>query len=252
MNLEDRLDRLRQDVTFPPAPASATMRWPEITPARSHVHKVLAASAVAAVILILVLVAVPDTRSTLARWLDLGAIQVRIVDRFTEDGEETSPLDPLVVGEPVAVNDLTSIMAMPGQIPDAAYRHVFDNGSTAITIVYRADEVHPEIESSGVGIILTVTDAPFGMMGWIKQAESPPGASIVTVRGVDGVWILSGQLVIERDDPDGSFGLSPTTRRTGHVLIWQEDGVTYRLETRSSRSDAIALAESLVPFPEPK
>jgi hypothetical protein len=36
------------------------------------------------------------------------------------------------------------------------------------------------------------------------------------------------------------------------VLIWQEDGVTYRLETRSSRSDAIALAESLVPFPEPK
>jgi hypothetical protein len=32
---------------------------------------------------------------------------------------------------------------------------------------------------------------------------------------------------------------------SGHVLIWEEDGLTYRLETDLSMEEAVAIAESL-------
>jgi hypothetical protein len=35
----------------------------------------------------------------------------------------------------------------------------------------------------------------------------------------------------------------------GHVLIWDENGVTYRLESNLDLSQAIEIAESLEPIP---
>jgi hypothetical protein len=35
----------------------------------------------------------------------------------------------------------------------------------------------------------------------------------------------------------------------GHVLIWEEDGITYRLETGVTLEEAVKIAESLQEMP---
>jgi hypothetical protein len=61
-----------------------------------------------------------------------------------------------------------------------------------------------------------------------------------------GYWVRDGRLYIAPDP--GSYGRFGTgaSRPSGNVLLWQEGGVTYRLETTLDRAPAVALAENLV------
>jgi hypothetical protein len=88
-------------------------------------------------------------------------------------------------------------------------------------------------------------DAP---VGDISKRISQGMASMldVAINGNPGFWI-SGEteLVIDQDPSAGWQDL--IGRPSGNVLIWEADGITYRLETALTMRDAIALAESLAP-----
>jgi hypothetical protein len=76
------------------------------------------------------------------------------------------------------------------------------------------------------------------------QKSAGPGTRIdqVIVRGAVGYW-LTGDLhaVIFRD----SSGRVLESRAAGNVLLWEEDGVTLRLEGARSRAEALELAGTL-------
>jgi hypothetical protein len=58
----------------------------------------------------------------------------------------------------------------------------------------------------------------------------------------------SSELVISQDP---SAGFAPVSRPSADVLIWEEDGMAYRLEVNLLMSDAITVAESLQPASTP-
>ena len=81
------------------------------------------------------------------------------------------------------------------------------------------------------------------LLGKRASAEFPPQP--VMVGGADGLWIQGGVLMIDAGDPFWTY-----QRRSGNVLVWEEGGITYRMESNLSRDDAVAIADSLAPVEE--
>lgn len=66
----------------------------------------------------------------------------------------------------------------------------------------------------------------------------------VSVRARPGLWITGTHREIAYRDRDGALRRGPT-RTTGHVLMWVEDGVTYRVEGFHEQADAMNVADAL-------
>jgi hypothetical protein len=114
-------------------------------------------------------------------------------------------------------------------------------------------------------VFIQDADGPMIILVWIDPEQPtrvrmslhliPEGSWAITKMGpdvvqetqVDGryaVW-AQGPYPIHLDNGDLQF------RRmiTGHVLIWEEGEITYRLETDASLEEAVRIAESLEPAP---
>jgi hypothetical protein len=66
------------------------------------------------------------------------------------------------------------------------------------------------------------------------------------VNGDRAIW-TTGPYVLKLKNDDATF----TRMINGHVLIWENGNVTYRLETDLSLDEALKVAESLKPLPTP-
>lgn len=253
MTLESQLDRLASDVRFGDPPDVAGRVALELPPrSRRQTRRFWLPVAVAAAIALLLVIAIPQSRETVARWLNFGGIRIEWVERRT--GSHDVPIDSaLIVGEPVSASSVVGLLALPGQEPHAIYRRTDAGMVDTVSFVYAPDEFFPEIGNSGVGALLMQTDAEVDFYPFVKHAlRTEQGSRFVVVGSVEGYWVATGELVSVPYDPDGTYGLDLVTRPTGNVLIWQVDGITYRLETNLSRQEAVTLAESLVPFREPE
>ncbi|RIK36868.1 MAG: hypothetical protein DCC57_22120 [Chloroflexi bacterium] len=76
----------------------------------------------------------------------------------------------------------------------------------------------------------------------IARKVEPRTLQEVTVRGQRGVWASGPYLVVL-----GSGAVEIRRLTAGEVLIWEEAGVTYRLETQTGLEEALRIAESLQP-----
>jgi hypothetical protein len=67
--------------------------------------------------------------------------------------------------------------------------------------------------------------------------------AITDVHGQRAVWTTGPYLLLYRvgNRPEMDFG----TLVEGHVLVWESDGLTYRMETDLSMEEAVKIAESL-------
>jgi hypothetical protein len=65
-----------------------------------------------------------------------------------------------------------------------------------------------------------------------------------TVAGKPAAW-TEGPYLLRLQDGD----IDITRLIEGHVLIWEQGGITYRLETDLSPEEAVRIAESLQPWP---
>jgi hypothetical protein len=64
------------------------------------------------------------------------------------------------------------------------------------------------------------------------------------VNGNHAIW-TTGPYVLKLKNGDATL----TRMITGHVLIWEDGDITYRLETNLSLAEAVKVAESLKPIP---
>jgi hypothetical protein len=80
----------------------------------------------------------------------------------------------------------------------------------------------------------------------VLSKELGPGTDLrgVTVRGVDGFWLSGDVHEVMTIRPDGKAAMD-TLRRAGDVLVWEEDGVTYRVEGLDSLEAALDVASSI-------
>lgn len=103
-----------------------------------------------------------------------------------------------------------------------------------VAFVYRARPGLPPLGGTEAGLILT--ERP-GEIEAAYLAEGAPELESVNVRGQRGYWVPSGR------------GLSSAVDRTegvrGNVLLWEQEGLALRMETRVSKEEAVRIAGSV-------
>jgi hypothetical protein len=80
---------------------------------------------------------------------------------------------------------------------------------------------------------------------WAIKKMGPRTIRETTVNGQYAIWAEGPYPLILR----GTGSPEHVRLVDGYVLIWDRDGITYRLESNLSMEEAIKAAESLMPIP---
>lgn len=151
--------------------------------------------------------------------IDTVATELRLGNRRTADG---------VAFAPAALGS-----------PDAVY---VDRSVTWLVYGPRADL--PEVLGTGVGALVARIEGD----GLLEKVIDPTVTDRidVTVQGHPAVWLEGGEheLLVER--ADGRV-VSSRGRLAGNTLLWEEGGITYRLELALPLAEALRIAESVEP-----
>jgi hypothetical protein len=117
--------------------------------------------------------------------------------------------------------------------PDRVFLQDVDG---TMTVLVWMDPQQPDRVKMGLHFI------PAG--SWAVNKFAPQAIDETSVNGQRAVWAVGPYLLMLRN---GDMEISRLV--AGHVLIWEKDGVTYRLETGLSMKEAVRIAESLKPIP---
>ena len=234
---------------------------------------------VAALALILagtaLLTLVPDARDTVAGWFGVRGIRIVFVDETptpvpsptastTAATPAASPTPAslganLLLGERVTLAVAQDRAGFPIRLPDPArlgppdevYHRTLPDGDM-VALLYYPRPTLPAAAGTGVGLLLVQFEAPEGSFWGEKTIGPANDVRPVVVGEQDGLWIGGWHLLFIAPDPlAGAAFEGGTDREAANVLLWDEDGVTFRLESDLSRQEAIALAESLAPAATP-
>lgn len=248
--LESLLRQLPDGMAFPPTPDIAgrvSAALPDRRPSRARRISPWLFGALAAAAILLV-VTLPAPREAIADFLGLPGIRIELVDRHGSDEPPTSIGSSLLFGTRTTPGEAQAqvpftILAPDGAglpEPDEVWLRTAD-GVSAVSLVYGVRDDLPEIGDTGVGMLLMQFQATDEVPFLAKRASMTGPLTSVTVNGQSGFWIANGELVVL---PPGL----ESTRRSGNVLLWEDDGVTFRMESALGMTTAIGIAESLQPI----
>lgn len=227
----------RLDVPAPPDVAShvlAHIATPRPDPRRRRLVLALAALAIVA---LLATLAIPDARSALLRFLQIGGDRIELVDELPVVAPTPPELD-LVLGQRVSLGEARRRAAFEllelEEAPDAVYLGERDTvwflyGSPDAVRLLIAQT--PELELDEAFILK-------------KLASSGTSVEPTTVRGAPAYFLSGEPHVVMLVDEHG-VGVPETARLARDVLVWEEDGRTVRLEGDLTQAEATELAQSL-------
>ena len=238
---------VRARLTPPPAVRAVA---PRVAPRRAW------GWALAAVLVALLsLLAVPAVRASLVEIFQLGVVRVILGPLPTPTPEPTTtgtPPPPSTRTPQPTSTPLASVLDLAGQTtwadalsrvdlplrlpaglgePDAVF--VQDLEGEAVVLVW----LEPD-DPSQVRLSLHFLASSQLVDKLIK--DQPADFERTRVNGREAFWTTGPYFIVARN---GHFTQSRLI--TGHVLIWYEDDVTYRLETSLPLAEAIKMAESL-------
>jgi hypothetical protein len=201
------------------------------------------------------LVLFPEARNAIADRLGLQGVLIRWVDEVPSP-QPSQVGAPLLLGRPVTLDEARAAVDFPVRVPTAAgfdapaevYLLDQDEGAM-VSFVYPAGPGLPASDETGVGALLTQFKGEADR-GLIEKGLPHDGAQetqleAISVGGEPGFWISGA--------PHGFFFVcydagecrEERYRLAGNVLLWEQDGVTLRLESALSREEALAIAESV-------
>ena len=198
------------------------------------------------IVLILGLLVIPSARQAVANLLEVAGI------RF-EFGE-TPDLPPptiLAPGEQVDMESAQGSVDFPILVPSALAPptavHLLEwELGNQVFLAWEASERLPKVGESGTGLLLAEFRADLDEAFFGKILEGGTSVDQVSVDGVRAFW-LSGAPHVFMFETGRSDLVEDETRLTGNVLVWERDGITYRLESRLDLEESLAIAESLRP-----
>ena len=189
----------------------------------------------------------PSARVAVADWLGFDDVRVT----FDEPPVRPQPPvgDDLRLGAKVTLAQARSLVdfdvLVPAELgaPDEVYYQEFVSDGQ-ISLVYRERDDLPGARGTRVGAIVTQFEADF-LDQEFYQKFPPRRAAVqeVEVAGVRGVWIDRPHAIIFRG-ADGTVD-TEDARLSGPSLIWEKDGIVYRLESTLPLNRAVTVAESL-------
>ncbi len=237
--LTEQLTDLGQHMEWPSADVSADVLR-RVTEPASHPRPVrrwaVAAVALAAV---LVVMAIPASRGVIADLLGVVGIEVEWTDNLPPAGD----FDELDFGRAVALDSVDIPILVPGTDPPGLPDRVYVDADRVATVWAVSTEL-PAIVDTEIGLLHLQFPATLDEALLTKQVAQESDIGGLTVRGRFGIWIEDGPHVVTYLGPDG-VERAETTRLAGNVLMWEEDGITHRIESSLSLEDTLAIAESL-------
>jgi hypothetical protein len=191
---------------------------------------------VAAVLALLAAIAVPSSRSALADFFHLSHVRIE----HEQGGSPTPPvLAPSSFARPSSLDEARRAVTFPillptrdGKIlePDAVYLQAEEfNATIAIFVFQKASYDVYETRDAYIE----------------KLVHGQDPVDQISFGGHDAYWIEAGGHIVQSLDAEGRVLVE--TRRTVDrgTLIWEQDGVTYRIESSLSQAQTVAVAESL-------
>ena len=203
------------------------------------------AATFAALVVALSLLSFPGVRTAVADFLGIGGV------RIDTEGSAPTPADELDLGDRMSVSQARDAVAFEVRLPAALGQPDsvwLDTGVSGgqVALGYESSPDLPAAPGTDLGALVTqFPDAEVSDIALKKATGSQPGTTFepVTVDGDQGFWVSGEPHVIAYLEPDGDIR-NETVRLVGNVLLWESGGVTYRIESRLSLSDALAIAES--------
>jgi hypothetical protein len=253
------VERVAREVDFPETPplAAAVRRridagpMPVGTIRLPRTHPSLWRPVVAGVSVVVIVLALTLSLSVTARRAVadlLGIVGIHIT--FDETPEVSPPPESeLRLGERIGLAAASKRAGFDVALPrdpaiegmrPAVYYDAAIGRSGMVSIVYPDDATTASDARLLVTQFVASVDEAF-----FKKVEVPGGkVSAAPVGSEAGYWISGKPHLIYYVDEDGSFR-EETVRLAGNVLLWDEGGVTYRVEGAESRGEALRIARSL-------
>ncbi len=244
-------DRLRTE-TQP----SGLRRWPRdagrraLRPSRweRSPWQLAAAAAVAALVLFSAVLALsPGARKAVAEWFGLRGIEIRQTPASPRAPTRTVG-EGLDLGRPVAISAAERIAGFRVRLPqalgppDAASVRPLSVAGNEVFLVYGSRPGLPESSESGVGALLSEFRGELHT-ATIRKVAPFTQVSFVRINGNPGFWIEGAHDVVYLDQDRNP--VEATFRLAGSVLIWEQDGLTFRLESALPLKRALEIARSV-------
>lgn len=244
--LERRLSELGGHVEFPPTPDMAAAVGARIAeaPRRRSLPRPRPALVIAFVLLLCggALAASP-LRDDILDWLGIGGVEVRTVEELPP-----APSASLDLGERVTLEEARERVDRDVPLPDLGEPdEVFvrtDPPGGQVAFVYRPRAGLPEARETGVGLLLTQFRAT-DTQTFVEKALGP-GTQIerTSVNGDPAVFITGRPHAFVYVDRNNQVR-EERIRLASNTLLWERDGVTYRLEADLPLERTLQIAEGL-------
>jgi hypothetical protein len=206
--LERNLSALAAELEWPPTP-HVELRLGE----RPRRVPRLAIAIVLLALALAVAFAVPQARSAILRFFDIGGVTIIRVDTLPAAQERALSAD---LGTPVSRMEAARALLAPVRLPKLRSRpHLYELGNVVSTLLSTPQPVLLSEVRTGISSVF-----PQKLVGPTTKLETAK----VLVPG-DAVWLTGARHIV----------LFPETppRLAGNVLLWSYNGITFRLEGRT-------------------
>jgi hypothetical protein len=243
-SIEAALVELAEEIEWPPPVDFASRLRLDRSVGRAWIPQI--AWMAGGIVLILTLLLVPLVRQAVANVLEVAGI------RF-EFGEtpDLPPPATLAPGDKVDLEwaqravDFPILTPSALEPPTAVHLLEWELG-TQVFLAWGASEHLPEVGESDTGLLLAEFRADLHEAFFGKILEGGTTVDRVSVDGVPAFWLAGAPHVFMFETGRRDL-VEDETRLTGNVLVWERDGITYRLESSLDREESLAIAESLRP-----
>ncbi len=178
-------------------------------------------------------IAVPTSRSALADFFGLSHVRIE-----RDDGTSPTPsvLAPGNFARPSTLDEVRGIVDFPLRLPT-------EDGRTLLP-----DAVYIQGEAFNAPIAIFVYsdyDIYETRGAYIQKLIGGADVEKLSFDGHDAYWVEQGGHIVQSLDSDGRVVIE--TRRTVDraTLIWEEGGITYRIESSLPQAETVAVAQSL-------
>ena len=241
--MTDRLDAALVDlasaIEFPPTPAIRVSEQMVAAPQRRWLVPLPRALVLALIALLLLAAG--------ATALVLGVPGLRLI-LVPSQPAASVPADQLgarlALGAAVPVDEVANLALDALGPPDEAY--VIGDGAIT-SLVYAASEELPDLDGTGIGLLVQAFEGALER-DQVEKLVVEVGASVtaVSVDGAHGYWIAGPPHVLRYVGPDGD-ARAEATRLVGDTLVWERDGMLYRIESGLGLVETLRIAETMEP-----
>lgn len=180
---------------------------------------------------------------------------LRVAGIGVEFSEVTTPVTApatLIVGDAATLTEAQEAVDFPLLVPSVlpapdAVQLASWGGGRQVVLAWGASDRIPEVLETGTGLLFFQFRASVDEQLLTKHATESTTVDVVEVRGSRGYFLTGAPHIVMFKDPDRTIFEDPV-RLAANVLIWEEDGITYRIESSLGLADTVAVAESLAPI----